>query len=165
MIARAAALGILKRSSVVLSLLALASAANAIERAGDATDADELRAVASVAGEMQRSLLMRCEHASGEAQLELYRRHNDSAGTWNAIVSVASRLELAMESASPIDEQRIRADLRDEARFALWEIDEHVARLTNALFHGGPIDERQTRDEIRTVRQARVVVERLSANR
>ena len=102
------------------------SPAYATERAGDASAARELEDYAAAAAAAQQELLGLCEAASGEEQFDLYWAHNQSTGTWLQVEFLRSHLEQARAGAPP-DEQTIRAALRDQALFTLWEIEQNIA--------------------------------------
>ncbi len=145
--------------------LALGSAAFAAQRRGDVDAIVELEAIARAVSAIQDDRLSRCGSATGEIQFELYRQYDGSIGRWHSLASLRDLVDLAVESQSPLDEQRIRAAIVDHARFVVWELDEHVAQLMQTLFSRGPTPDWELRDEIRLARQARDVAQRLIVER
>jgi len=118
------------RSSLLLIGLVCAChspIAHGFERPGDANTAKELREYAAAAQAAQKSLLALCESASGEEQFNLYWAYNQSIGTWLQVEFLRILLEQARAATSLPDEQRIRATLRDQAQFTLWELDQNIA--------------------------------------
>ena len=104
------------------------SDARAIEGAA-ATAAYELRQHAIAAILLQDDLLDLCESASGAEQLELYSIYNLAMGTWLQVDFLRELLDVAMSASSPSDDEAIGAALRDQAAFALWELDQSIAYL------------------------------------
>jgi len=156
-----AAIDVPARSCVLIMLLVLACAAHGVERAADVDGADELLGLANPVGTIQHELLSRCENTPLDERFDRYRRYDQSMAIWKQVDSLRDALEIAI-AASASDDERIRIDLRDEARFTLWELDEHIAHRTNMLSDADAAELRALRDEIRLLRQARVVVERLA---
>ena len=103
--------------------------AQAVERFGDAENASELQQRAISVTAVQRGLLSLAEAASGEEAFNLYRTYNESMGTWLQVEFLRTSLDLSMAATSAFDEQKFRSDLRDHARFALWELDQNISDL------------------------------------
>lgn len=112
--------------SMSIACATFGTSACASERAGDATTANELQQYVTAAAAAQQELLGLCEAASGEEQFDLYWAHNQSTGTWLQVEFLRSLLEQARASLPP-EEQTIRATLRDEALFTLWELEQNIA--------------------------------------
>jgi len=153
------------RSGVLLAALTMAATSHGVERPGDLEAAVELDSVAFAVAQIQRDRLSRCENAVGDAQLELYREYNQSMGTWHSVDTLRDLIDAATDARSPADEERIRSDIGDHARFVAWELDEHVAQLIEVLLARGPTPDWQLGEEIRLARQAREVVVRLTGKR
>jgi len=119
------------KSSLTLLLLAWASCLPlaASERPGDADNAKELRRSAVAVAGIQRQLRAMAESASREERFELYRTYDDSMGTWLQVAFLRTLLGAAIATRSPSDESRFRTNLRDHARYALWELDRNIAHL------------------------------------
>jgi len=103
--------------------------AQAVERFGDAENASELQQRAISVTAVQRGLLSLAEAASGEEAFNLYRTYNGSMGTWLQVEFLRTSLDLSIAATSAFDEQKFRSDLRDHARFALWELDQNISDL------------------------------------
>ncbi len=109
----------------------------AIERPGDADNAQELRRSAVAVAAIQRQLRGMAESAPREERFELYRTYDDSMGTWLQVAFLRTLLGAAIATRSPSDESRFRTNLRDHARYALWELDRNIAHLdASAAGHG-----------------------------
>ena len=76
--------------------------------------------------------------ASAVGQGRLYRTYDDSMGTWLQVGFLRTLLDDAIGARSPPDELQFRTNLRDHARYALWEFDKNIAHLdASAAKHGG----------------------------
>ena len=120
------------RLGLLVMLVAGAGAlsdAHAIEGAGEATAAYELRQHAIAATVLQDDLLDLCESASGAEQFELYSIYNRAMGTWLQVDFLRDLLDVMMAASSRSGEDAIGAALRDQAAFALWELDQSIAYL------------------------------------
>ena len=114
---------------MLLAWMCCSHVAHATERPGDTAMAAELRKYSVAAIAVQRDYLSLSEIASGEERFNLYWTHNQSAGTWRQIEFLRTLLDLAVAAILPTDEQKMRAALRDQAQFALWELDQNIAHL------------------------------------
>ena len=103
--------------------------AQAVERLGDAENASELEQRAISVAAVQRGLLSLAEAASDEESFNLYRTYDESMGTWLQVEFLRTLLDLSMAATSAVDELKSRIDLRDHARFALWELDQTISHL------------------------------------
>ena len=120
------------RASLLLTMFAWVCclpAAQAVERFGDAENASELQQRAISVTAVQRGLLSLAEAASGDDSFNLYRTYDESMGTWLQVEFLRTLLDLSIAAASAFDEQKLRTDLRDHARFALWELDQNINHL------------------------------------
>lgn len=128
-----------RRLSVSIAILAwlCSPVAQAVERPGDVTHANELQQRALSAAAVQRQLLAMAEGAPRGEQFELYRTYDDSIGAWLQVELLRSLLDASMATASMADERRLRTDLRDCARFAVWELDQNIAYLDVAAAKQG----------------------------
>ena len=104
-------------------------AAQAVERFGDAENASELQQRAISVTAVQRGLLSLAEAAGGEERFNLYRTYDESMGTWLQVEFLRTLLDLSIAAESAVDEEKLRTDLRDHARFALWELDQNISHL------------------------------------
>jgi hypothetical protein len=119
-------------AAIVLAWSCWALAAEAAEGPDDARSASELREWTTRVIPIQRDLRLAAESASGDTQFELYRTYDLAAGTWLQIDLVRAVLGAAI-AAQGSDAQRLRTDLRDHARYALWEVDQNIADLDARL--------------------------------
>jgi hypothetical protein len=103
--------------------------AHGTERPGDLAIAADLQKYTIAVIAVQRDYLSLSEVASGEELFNLYWTYNQSVGTWRQVEFLRALLGLSVAATLPADEQRIRAALRDQARFTLWELDENIAHL------------------------------------
>ena len=120
------------RPSLVLVMFACTCClpvAQAVERLGDAENASELQQRAISVAAVQRGLLSLAEAASGEQSFDLYRTYDESIGTWLQVEFLRTLLDLSIAATSAVDERKSRIDLRDHARFALWELDQTISHL------------------------------------
>jgi hypothetical protein len=107
--------------------------AQAVERFGDPENASELQQRAISVTAVQRGLLSLAEAASGEEAFNLYRTYDESMGTWLQVEFVRTLLDLSIAATSASDEHKLRTDLRDHARFALWELDQNIGHLGESI--------------------------------
>jgi hypothetical protein len=151
----------------VAGLLLLACAvgltpALAAERVGDAVAMYALQDRARIVDDLERALLVLIEASPGEDRFDLYRTYNQLSGTWVQMQLSQTLIEQAVSAQSPSDEASTRMTLRDQAQFALWELDE--AQLY--LERNAPAPERREHFRInRAIRallaETRTIVERL----
>ena len=139
--------------------------AEGVERFGDAENASELQQHAISVTAVQRGLLSLAEVASGEERFDLYRTYGESMGTWLQVEFVRTLLDLSIAATASSDEQKLRTDLRDHARFTLWELDQNISHL------GRSITEVEQSEHLRLIQvlhslllQARITVNRLLAD-
>jgi len=107
--------------------------AQAVDRSGDAENASELQQRAISVTAVQRGLLSLAEAASGEEAFDLYRTYNESMSTWLQVGFLRTSLDLSIAATSAFDEKKSRTDLRDHARFALWELDQNIRHLDESI--------------------------------
>jgi hypothetical protein len=156
------------RPGLFLMMLAWACClpvAEGVERFGDAENASDLQQRAISVTAVQRGLLSLAEAASGEERFDLYRTYDESIGTWLQVEFVRTLLDLSIATTAPSDEQRFRTDLRDHAKFTLWELDQNISHL------GKSITEVEQSEHLRLIQvlrslllQARSTVNRLAAD-
>ncbi len=139
--------------------------ATGVERIGDAENVSELQQRAISVTAVQRVLLSLAEAASGDWRFNLYRTYGESMGTWLQVEFVRTLLDQSMAATALSDEQKLRTDLRDHARFTLWELDQNIGHL------GESITEVEQSEHLRLVQvlrslllQARIPINRLSAD-
>jgi hypothetical protein len=124
--------------SIIVFFAALQlAAAHAAERPGDSRNAIGLQRSMNAAAQLQQRFLALTQSSPREQQFDLYRIYDDAVGTWVQVGVLRGLLHQAMTTDSPSGESRSRTDLRDCARYALWEVDQSVARLDAAIARGG----------------------------
>ena len=142
------------------------SDAQAIEGAGEATAAYELRQHAIAATVLQDDLLDQCESASGAEQFELYSIYNRAMGTWLQVDFLRDLLDVTMSASSRSDEEAMGAALRDQAAFALWELDQSIAYFeSDSTVARSPQSLQRAAVVHLLLWQVRPVVERLAVER
>jgi len=109
------------------------SIAIALERPGDSANVDELRRRSMAAEAVQKDFLALIEAAPSQERLELYRTYDESMGTWVNVGFLRGVLDDAVAAQSWTIELKLRADLRDQARYAVWEIDQNIAHLDERI--------------------------------
>jgi hypothetical protein len=114
---------------IVLGLATWPPAAHALERPGDADNAKALRRSTVSVTATQKELLALAEAAPRGERFELYRTYDDSKGTWLQVAFLRTLLDAAIAARSSSDELRFRTNLRDHARYAVWELDQNIAHL------------------------------------
>lgn len=102
--------------------------AQGIERAPDAALASELADRTQAARALEIDLLALIERTPEADRLELYRTYDRLRGAW-VQVDLSQALLAACVQSTPADEDAARTTLRDQARFALWDLDEASAEL------------------------------------
>ena len=105
------------------------SIATALERPGDTANADELRQCSIASAAVQRNFLALIEAAPRKERFELYRTYDESMGPWVQVGFLRSVLDDVVAATSWTLELKLRADLRDQARYTVWEIDQNMASL------------------------------------
>jgi len=105
------------------------SIATALERPGDTANADELRQRSIASAAVQRNFLALIEAAPRKERFELYRTYDESMGPWVQVGFLRSVLDDVVAATSWTLELKLRADLRDQARYTVWEIDQNMASL------------------------------------
>jgi len=118
-------------------MLAWAGSSEAIERPGDAHSARDLERRTTVVTAIQRDLLAIAEGAPRGEQFELYRTYDESMGTWLQVGFLRTLLNASIAAKSSAEELRLRTDLRDHARYALWELDQNIAHLDAGIAEDG----------------------------
>ncbi|HTP98222.1 MAG TPA: hypothetical protein VMN56_02775 [Casimicrobiaceae bacterium] len=116
-----------------LAVLALACAgwlqiAQGMERAADAALASELAQRTEMANALEVDLLALIERAPEADRFELYRTYDRLRGAW-AQVDLSQALLAACRHSAQAEEDAARTTLRDQARFALWDLDEARTQL------------------------------------
>jgi hypothetical protein len=141
-----------RRPGALMLALACAcgpSIATALERPGDTANADELRQRAIAAAAVQKNFLALIEAAPRKEKFELYRTYDESTGTWVQIGFLRDTLDASIAATSWTVELKLRTDLRDQARYALWEVDQSIAYLDARI-----AEEKRARNQ-RLVKQLR----------
>jgi hypothetical protein len=106
--------------------------AHGTERPGDAAFVYALQDRTEVASALERDMLVLIERSSDEPRFELYLTYNRLVGAWLQVDLSQELLEDAAAASSPLEEAQIRTTLRDQARFALWDLEEARVQLERA---------------------------------
>jgi hypothetical protein len=128
---------ICRPSLMVLACAGFLSIAHAAERPGDASNAQELRRRAVAAASIHKDFLAMTEAAPPKERFDLYRTYGESVGAWVQIGFLRGLLDDAIAATSWSVELKLRMDLRDHARFTMWEIDQSIAHLDARIAEGG----------------------------
>ena len=73
------------------------------------------------------------EAAPRGEQFELYRTYDESMGTWLQVGFLRTLLDASVATPSSSAELRFRRNLRDQARYTLWEVDQNIAHLDSRI--------------------------------
>jgi hypothetical protein len=103
--------------------------AQAAERAGDALVRQAIHDRTDVVDALEDDILALIVSSSDGDRFDLYRTYNQLMGTWVQIDRSDTLVEQAALAMSPPEEEAIRTTLRDQAQFALWELDDALAYL------------------------------------
>ena len=140
--------------------------ARGTERPGDKAIVAELQKYAFMVTAVQREYLSLSELVAGEARFKLYRTYNQSVGTWLQVEFLRALLHRAVAATSQSDERAIRAELRDQARFTLWELDQNIAHLGEGISGVGQAEFFRLNGVLRSLlEQTRTTVARVSVDR
>ncbi len=153
-----------RRSSLLIVLVSALGlpVAHAIERAGDAQIAKEIRHYATAVTTVQGDLLSAIETASGEKRFNLYRTYNHSIGTWTQVDFLQTLLELSIEQTSASVDQETQRALREQASFTLWELGQNIDELETAIAENRLLDDLRLHEFLRSLlSEVRIIVTRL----
>ena len=140
------------------------SIATALERPGDTANADELRQRSIASAAVQRNFLALIEAAPRKERFELYRTYDESMGPWVQVGFLRSVLDDVVAATSWTLELKLRADLRDQARYTVWEIDQNMASLDARIAEEKRARYLQPTQALRSaLLNVRATVERLAA--
>jgi hypothetical protein len=136
-----------------------------VERVGDAVAMYALQDRARIVDDLGRALLVSIEASTDEDRFDLYRTYNQLSGTWIQMQLAQTLIGEAASAQSSSDEARIRTTLRDQAQYALWELDD----ARSYLERNAPPPERREPFRINEAIRAllsdtRTIVERLLAD-
>jgi hypothetical protein len=101
--------------------------AQGAERLGDALATYALQDRTAVLDDLERDILAVIEASPDEDRFDLYRTYDQLMGTWVQIELSQTLVEQAVAATSSSEEEKIRTTLRDQAQYALWELDEALA--------------------------------------
>lgn len=114
----------LVRLLVLLSICEAGLPAPAAERVGDALALYAFRDRTEVADALEDEILAVIEASPEGDRFDLYRTYDQLMGAWVQVELSQALIEEAMTATSPSQEEAIRTTLRDQAQFALWELDQ-----------------------------------------
>ena len=98
--------------------------AQAVERVGDALATYALQDRGRIVDGLASDILALIESSPHTDRFELYRTYNRLMGAWVQAELSQTLLDQAEAATSSAEEEQIRTTLRDQARFALWEVDQ-----------------------------------------
>jgi hypothetical protein len=149
---------------MLLSAAVLATgcgSAVASERVGDAASAYALQRHADAEISLAREIEAVIDAMPAEERFDLYRVFNQLSGTWSQIELLDELLQASI-AAAPSEESDLRTALREQAQFALWEIDDAEQRLASDGMQPSQLQSSRASDEIRAFfAEVRRTVERL----
>jgi hypothetical protein len=128
----------------------------------DAADLEDLEAYGRAVRGVQRDMLALCESATGSEQFDLYRVFNESMGTWLQIDLLREALERSTATQTPDGRDRLRGELRQQARFALWELERNIADLEESIVPTTSARARLEASLLAVLQDARVSVDALA---
>jgi AAA+ ATPase superfamily predicted ATPase len=114
-------------SSVIVLLVAclpFLSLARGAERVGDTTFMDSYQQHARNAIALENEIGFLIGIAPDEEHFNLYWTYNHFIGTWLQVELLQAQLTLSVGADSPAEEEATRTTLRDQAQFALWELEQ-----------------------------------------
>lgn len=109
---------------LLIAWLPFASEAQGAERVSDATFADSYQQHARYAIVLENDIGFLIGIAPDEERFNLYWTYNHFVGTWLQVESLQAQLALAVRADSSAEESEIRTTVRDQAQFALWELEQ-----------------------------------------
>lgn len=129
--------GLFLRNATVLAALLVCALclpmAHATARVGEATYLYELERYAGAVTGLEQEFLSLIEAASGEERFDLYWTYNHLTGAWVQVDFLQTLLKLSVAASSYSDEEKTRTTLRDQAQFALWELDHTITNLERKI--------------------------------
>jgi len=159
-------MALLRRLLMLLFACAAASrAAHGMERVGDASLVYALEDRTEIASVLERDMLVLIERSSDENRFELYLTYNRLVGAWFQVDLAQELLEAAVSATSPAEEAEVRTTLRDQARFALWDLEETRAQLEQNALGADQREHSRIRAAIgQLLAETRIVIGRLLAD-
>jgi hypothetical protein len=137
---------------IVLLLAACAAPmAQAAEHVGDALFLYALQDRTAARHELERGLLALIDNSPDEDRFELYRSYDQLMGTWAQLDLSQALLAQAVATSSPAEEEKIRTMLRDQARFALWELEDARSYLQRNMPAANHLDHVRINQDIRSL--------------
>lgn len=107
--------------------------AHGAERVGDASFLSGLQGQTEAVNALEKDILALIETAPLEDRFDLYRACNHLMGAWVQVDLSQALLERSIAAQSPLEEEAARTTLRDQARFALWDLDEARGNLERSI--------------------------------
>ena len=149
--------------SIVCAVCAVCSgAAHGNERVGDAGHAHSLARHAQSVTAFEKEVLWTLETLPGDDRFALYRTYNHLMSAWAQVAVSQALLELSIASTWPPDEQALRMTLRDQAQFALQDLDETRQGLERDMLDIARADHRRINEAARSLLvEMRVTLDRL----
>jgi hypothetical protein len=139
--------------------------AQAAERAGDALATYALHDRSDALDVLEGDILALIESSPDEDRFELYRTYDQLMGTWVQVDLAETQVEQAVSATSPSEEEEIRATLRDQAQFAMWEFDNALADLERNAPGANRPDHVRINEAIRSLlSETKTIIARLLAD-
>ena len=139
--------------------------ADGMERAGDALLVRELQAREAAMDDLQTNILALIETSPDEERFDLYWTYNQLVGTWLQVDLSRALLERSISAVQPLEEEAIRTNLRDHARFALWDLDQARMQLERNVPDAGRAEHLRINEAVRSLlSDARTLISRLLAD-
>jgi hypothetical protein len=102
-------------------------------RAGDATYVHELEAEASAIASLEEEFMSSIDSASDQERFDLYWMYNQLVGSWLQVDLLEALLDASIEATPIADEEKLRAALRDQARFTRSELERAAVDLEHKV--------------------------------
>ena len=125
--------------------------AQGTERIGDAVLLSALRERTPTMNAIERDALALIESSPEEDRFELYRTYDRLMGAWVQVSLSRQLLELSISAVSPSEEREIRTTLRDQAEFALWDLDQARIELESNVPDASRQDHLRVNEAIRSL--------------
>ena len=82
---------------------------------------------------LEDDFLSLIETAPEEERFNLYRTYDQLMGTWLQVEFLWTLLDSSIAAVPPLDEEAVRASLRDQAEFTLWELGDAITNIERSM--------------------------------
>jgi hypothetical protein len=107
--------------------------AHGMERDDDLLLLFALQAQTDAVNVLERDLLVLIESTPADDRFDLYRTYNQLMGAWLQVDLAQALLAASVLAASMPEDEAMRITLRDQARFALWDLDDARRNLAQTI--------------------------------